>query len=391
MALPSRLAFVFYVLAVLHIVLPAAAITLDYCSSLNTGSDFDAVRSTYQSNGACRDTCVGKYAFAILQGKSCWCSNLQPGDTTSTDECSDRCPGFPSDRCGNAKKGLYGYLILDRKASGTVGQATKTSLSVSITTFLGPWESFATIISSNSPTLSASSLSQTPSYDVAPKPTAELDPNSSVLTSSVQSTFLSRASTTSSTDSQSEMVSTLTSHITTAPTGTSTISLGTVSGHIVTLTVGPGSSQTGPANASGGSAPLSGGAIAGIIIGALLAFGLALAAVLWVFCMRRRRDKEMSDDSPTSPYDRPVPSPSFHGTIQSPTMSYTPSRPMNNAYGSNGAPSQTGNRLSVPAFTDSRMKKDAAIYPNGGRHSNVSLQDNQDYSRPVLRLTNPDP
>ncbi|KAK2797492.1 hypothetical protein FQN50_009175 [Emmonsiellopsis sp. PD_5] len=384
MALPSRLAFVIYVLAALQTFLPAAAISLDYCSSLNTGSDFDAVQSTYQSNGACRDTCVGKYAFAILQGKSCWCSNLQPGDTTSTDDCSDRCPGFPSDRCGNAKKGLYGYLILDRKASGTVGQATKTSLSVSITTFLGPWESFTAVISSNSPALPASSLSQTPSYDVAPEPTAKLDPNSSVLTSNVQSTFLSRASTTSSTDSKSEMVSTLTSHITTPPTGTS-------SGDIVTLTIGPGSSQTGPANASGGSAPLSGGAIAGIIIGALLAFGLALAAVLWIFCMRRRRDKEMSDDSATSPYDRPVPSPSFHGTIQSPTMSYTPSRPTHNAYGSNGAPSQTGNRLSVPAFTDSRMKKDAAIYPNGSRHSNVSLQDNQDYSRPVLRLTNPDP
>lgn len=35
-------------------------------------------------------------------------------------------------------------------------------------------------------------------------------------------------------------------------------------------------------------------------------------------------------------------------------------------------------------FTDNRMKTD--IYPNGPRDSSVSLQDNEDYSRPVLRV-----
>lgn len=36
-------------------------------------------------------------------------------------------------------------------------------------------------------------------------------------------------------------------------------------------------------------------------------------------------------------------------------------------------------------FTDNRMKAD--IYPNGPRDSSVSLQDNEDYSRPVLRVS----
>jgi len=36
-------------------------------------------------------------------------------------------------------------------------------------------------------------------------------------------------------------------------------------------------------------------------------------------------------------------------------------------------------------FTDNRLKTD--IYPNGPRDSSVSLQDNEDYSRPVLRVS----
>lgn len=38
-------------------------------------------------------------------------------------------------------------------------------------------------------------------------------------------------------------------------------------------------------------------------------------------------------------------------------------------------------------FTDNRMKTSTAIYPNGARDSSVSLQDNEDYSRPVLRVS----
>ena len=37
-------------------------------------------------------------------------------------------------------------------------------------------------------------------------------------------------------------------------------------------------------------------------------------------------------------------------------------------------------------FTDTRMKTNTVLYPNGARDSSVSLQDNEDYSRPVLRV-----
>lgn len=39
------------------------------------------------------------------------------------------------------------------------------------------------------------------------------------------------------------------------------------------------------------------------------------------------------------------------------------------------------------AFIDNRMKKDAVLYPNGDRLSAVSLRDEEDYSRPVLRVS----
>jgi cell wall integrity and stress response component len=40
-------------------------------------------------------------------------------------------------------------------------------------------------------------------------------------------------------------------------------------------------------------------------------------------------------------------------------------------------------------FTDRRMKTNTVLYPNGARESTDSLQDNEDYSRPVLRVCLP--
>lgn len=42
--------------------------------------------------------------------------------------------------------------------------------------------------------------------------------------------------------------------------------------------------------------------------------------------------------------------------------------------------------MRMPTFTDNRLKTDTILFPNGRRDSSVSLQDNEDYSRPVLRV-----
>ncbi|EGC47182.1 ER membrane protein [Histoplasma capsulatum var. duboisii H88] len=183
------------------------------------------------------------------------------------------------------------------------------------------------------------------------------------------------------TSSQSgKMVTTSSSTSTSTATATSGVS--TSSGAIITQTLPPGAGQTGGTTSS---SSISGGAIAGIVIGTLLAIGLIISVILWLFCVRRHRENDTKID--VNGYEPPAPTPSFHSAIQSPPMTYQGGMSMNGgAIGTNDR-----YRLNVPGFTDSRMKKDVVIYPNGDRQSNISLQDNQDYSRPVLRLTNPDP
>ncbi|KAL2220127.1 hypothetical protein M432DRAFT_305474 [Thermoascus aurantiacus ATCC 26904] len=113
----------------------AAALEIAYCSSQNTGASFKPNVNTFQSNGLCRNTCNADYAFAILQGKSCWCSNYAPGETTNISECSDGCPGYPADNCGSVSKNLYAYIeMTDHAPSGTAkasNTATKTESSTS--------------------------------------------------------------------------------------------------------------------------------------------------------------------------------------------------------------------------------------------------------------------
>ncbi|EER41300.1 ER membrane protein [Histoplasma capsulatum var. duboisii H88] len=299
MALGSNFVAISYLFAFLHTIIPTIAVSLDYCSSVNTGSNFDSVLSIFQSTGACRITCADKYAVAILQGKSCWCSNNVPGGTYPQSACSEPCPGYPSEMCGNSQEGLFGYLLL-KKPSQTIGQVTQTPLSSSTST----------------------------------------------------------------------------------STATATSGVSTSSGAIITQTLPPGAGQTGGTTSS---SSISGGAIAGIVIGTLLAIGLIISVILWLFCVRRHRENDTKID--VNGYEPPAPTPSFHSAIQSPPMTYQGGMSMNGgAIGTNDR-----YRLNVPGFTDSRMKKDVVIYPNGDRQSNISLQDNQDYSRPVLRLTNPDP
>ncbi|EEH21716.1 hypothetical protein PABG_03932 [Paracoccidioides brasiliensis Pb03] len=323
MAQASRFTFAFYILALHHVFLSAAALSLDYCSSTNTGAGFESIFSTFQSNGACRDTCSKGYAVAILQGRSCWCSNAVPGGTTSIDDCNESCPGYPSDKCGNSSKDLFAYILLE-KPSKTVGQTSQT----------------------------------------------------------LQSANSQSAITVTVTNSQSGVISSSSRTTSSASTSGANKPIQTVLGPVVTQTISPDASQTAvPREVSS----LSGGAIAGIVIGTLLAVGLIISMMLWVFCIRRRQEKNMNDDM--DPFERSVPSPSFQTTLQTPAMAYNHRgiKPMNGGVGSNDR-----SRLSVPAFTDSRMTNDVAIYSNGNRQSNISLQDNQDYSRPVLRLTNPD-
>jgi len=133
---------------------------------------------------------------------------------------------------------------------------------------------------------------------------------------------------------------------------------------------------------SPGGSSLSGGSIAGIVIGSLAGAGV-LVGLLVGLCIYVRRRRSGASQIPDSRYDPSLQNTLLDGARQSKGSQMSTLRLFDDP-----GPSQNGKSPTDLAFTDTRMKKD--VYSNGGRQSTVSLQDNQDYTRPVLRLTNPD-
>lgn len=114
------------------------------------------VRYNFQSNGACLDTCSDSYAFAVLQGPSCWCSNFAPGYLVNTLRCNDPCPGYPSDWCGSLSSGLYAYFPLSQAPSGTAARSSSQASRTGESSVSG-------LLTTESPNLSAFSGSLQPS------------------------------------------------------------------------------------------------------------------------------------------------------------------------------------------------------------------------------------
>ena len=62
-----------------------------------------------------------------MQYQYCWCSDYSPAETTTTDSCNDKCPGFPDENCGSLSNGLFGYIALSKEPIGTLGIANSLS------------------------------------------------------------------------------------------------------------------------------------------------------------------------------------------------------------------------------------------------------------------------
>ncbi|KAI9930012.1 hypothetical protein MW887_011822 [Aspergillus wentii] len=293
----------------------SASSDIAYCSTVNTGSSFNANSSIYQSNGACQELCNADYAFGILMDKRCWCSNIAPNKATNVDvsECSDGCPGYPADSCGNESKGYYAYLEMSmHMASGTA---------------------------------------------------------------TVSSTATSTGTSSSSSDSTSSGDSTT----------TGTVAVHTVAGVVETVTVGgsQSTSSSSSSNSSGDSSSLSKGAVAGVVVGSVAGCVGIILLIFLVLAAKRRARANSPDPSVQNILldgrQSKGSQMSFMKGVFSDNHSHTLSA------GSSITPQR------MPTFTDNRMKTDAALYHHGHhRDSTTSLQDNEDYSRPVLRLTNPD-
>ncbi|KAF3288659.1 hypothetical protein TWF970_005717 [Orbilia oligospora] len=317
-----------------------AEISLVYCSSENTGigklAPKDGVKHfnyIYQSDGKCHDFCIQDYAFAIVLWQDCWCSNFPPIDLKNLDDCGDSCPGFPDDKCGNRTAIYYNYIELTQH------------------------------LPSSRTDLPASTTSSEPVKTEGPD-TKTTDPATS------------------------------------EPPGTPVVSVVTIQGSQHTVTVTP--AATGPSNSSfpmsssdGNNFFSDAGRVAGVFVGVAAAIILLLAVIF--FLRRRNNDRRKSVDSSNHPEMgmSGAGSPNLTGS-SSPT-----GRPRSTStLGLVGGLQDKAPVITTTGFTETDRVTDQRLDPNqiwmrfdndnGSRVSLRSLQDNQDYSRRVLKLTNPD-
>jgi len=316
-------------LLLLSIVSPAWALDIAYCSTENTGSSFATVRNKYQSNGACHDACVSSYSFAILQAFECWCSNFAPTNTVSVDLCNDPCPGYPNDTCGALGSGLFGYIALNIAPSAV-----------------------------KAPVVSTSSTSNEPSLTTPSITSMAMTPYASIVTIT-----------------------------------------GEVHTIVITPTVIPPTETINrPQPAVSGGFWSNTGAIAGTFIAVATIVILVIASMVWFF----RRNRSKQESKKWGPQEAPITNTTMSRWSKSLYTNNRNSLTLLNTESLTRPPADrspeasTPGTLSRPLSTfihDQRLDPRTLFNPalaNGSRTSVNTFHDNQDYSRRVLHVVNPD-
>lgn len=183
----------------------------------------------------------------------------------------------------------------------------------------------------------------------------------------------------------------------------------TVTGQATTVLITPSSAAQTTDSALGANSQssggrgggISGGTVAGIVVGVAIIIGLLIGGAVF-FWLRRRHRKNLDAISEGGSYGSPSHASKSNGGIPSRQVSQMssagllnkPARMNTTGHSSGGDESRnmpvTSDRSSTHMTVDQRLNP-WAIYSNEvSRASNVSLQDNQDYSR-QLRVANPDP
>lgn len=229
----------------------------------------------YQSTSYCQEQCSGYRYAALISGSTCYCgdSSIDENDTVDISNCDSPCQGYDSTNCG----GDGYYLIFEDSSvevADTSSSTTSTSSSTSTTSTSSSSTSSSTSTSSTS-TSSSSSTSSTSSSSSSEPPSS----SSEAATSSSE-----EASSTSS--SASSVVSTVTN-----------------SGTVTTITT---TSQPSPTSSESSNndndddkkqkkSGLSGGAIAGIVVGSVAGIGI-IGLLAFLFLIKRRNSDDEEDD-----------------------------------------------------------------------------------------------
>jgi hypothetical protein len=382
--------------------------TQSYCSTQNTGTD-DAFFWTWQSNGKCTDHCnsEGTYAFAVIQYTNCWCTNYVPSTTTDITSCQKGCPGYTDEKCGDKDAGLYIYIELSGKPSGTAGGSQPSSTPVSSVTPVpsstdSPSTSDAVIPSSAQPSQRTTSRGQ-PSFQTVTQTVIEEAPTSTVTSTRHQSSAAFTPTAPSSSDNTPS--STLRTVVTSAAADPSTsVQVITESGAVVTRTViyqpTQGSSTFEPTNKGSNNT----GAIVGGVVGGVAAIAAIVGGILF-FLWRRRKQQRVAEEHQTS-ITRNTSTMSKAGLLGGRAVATDPHYPPPIATNVSASGSRhdgesispisgSQRRYSQPMMIDSRLNPETVLmyHPTFGNHSRESLgsiDDSRDYGR-QLNVRNPDP
>lgn len=258
----------------------------------------------FQSSGHCQLACAGKGVVGLMGGNKCYCGDTVPNSSDQVDSsnCNTECQGWPYEFCGGSN---YYILYVDSSANVKTEGGDSSSSTAPTTTKTSSTPTTTTSSSSTStPTITSSSPS-TSSTATETETDASKTNNDSTSSSSSTSTSSSSSSSSSSSleSSGSQRVEVLT--VTSTPSGTMSASIISVT---TTKSGDSNSSSTGSAStnnnnnsnnnnnkSSSGSKKLSGGAIAGIVIGSIVGV-LAIIGLFLFFCWYRKRDEDDNDD-----------------------------------------------------------------------------------------------
>ncbi|KAF2675481.1 hypothetical protein BT63DRAFT_450468 [Microthyrium microscopicum] len=385
MTFTSRLSLVLILFSLVSLSLQDG-LTQVFCSSQNTGTSNHADQTIYESLGNCMTKCKDKFAYGVVLGEDCWCSNYAPADQQSVSLCSDKCLGYPFEDCGNAGSKLYGYIALGITPSGTQGSPSSTSFFELATMEAPPPLPPPPVVvaapntptkssdspkmgltlpgqTSNSPAVSSTKVPKTTSEVIDVTVTREEDPPQTTPT----------------------LASSITTPVTTQQT--KTISGSTV---LWTVTLTPTSSPS--ASSSPGVQPakkMSSGTVVAIAVAVVVVCIVLFAALIIGFCCWRRKRTPSPRDLDSDGIPQRNPSILSRAGLLGAAGGYGSSSSGGGQLGNTG--SQMERRNSTPLIIDQRLNPTAFMqHDDTSRTSFVSVQDNRDYTR-TLNVRNPDP
>lgn len=341
-------------LSVLLFLASISGVSAEFCASTNTGSSFDSVYSLYQSVGFCSGTCSG-YAFAILQGHFCWCSNFSPDVAVSSSLCNAPCPGYPTDICGNVSSDLFSYVQIGQ-GSGVISQSGATSTSFTSNEIFLP--------------------TSTQSHSIA---TVTVNRGTTVVVTS----FV-----------PSEPSITLSSAIF-SPASTSSLFSPTPTSSLGTGTTQPDNSQPTPVNHSI-SFWDSTGKVAGVFVAVGVVVALLAIALIWTCRKRRRRQDEERPEVVTGPQPMVRQISGSEPVSRSASLLQLLGKTRDRSRQEEiASPTSVGSRrLSrsptdvVIPVVDQRLDPQSMMIRFDDNDSRTSFRDEEDYSRRVWRVTN---